>query len=154
MTTPIDMLDKLRKAQASLTRDTEKILRSLETEIINLNRVDQLFNKGAGTDGGLIGVYSKATESISKGISGPGFPKRAGAPYNFLDSGSMFNSYSLKIGKDVFTIVNTSLSLDLFLETTRLKEVQIIGLTEEIQGKVNWELVMPKLREFFNNHIS
>lgn len=151
MGTASDALNTLRGVEASFDRDLEAIVKALSPTIIDLLRVDQLLKKGIGPSGIVIGIYSKATGNISSGKSGPGFPKIPGTPYNFLDDGEMWSSYELSVGKDVLRIINTSMSLDLFLNRTGLDETDVVGFTDENSTKINYELILPKLRELFRN---
>ena len=146
MGTAKSTLRKLKRVERSLDNTIENIVKSLKTEIIDLVRRDQLLEKGIGPDGTIIGIYSKATGKMSAGFSGPGFPKTPGSPYNFLDDGEMYSSYTIEVGLDKLTIVNTSLSLNLFLGRTGLDTGDVIGLTAENSRKLNFEMLLPKLR--------
>ena len=148
------MLDKLIKAKSLIDSDIEAILKILEQDIININREENLFKKGIGTDKNVIGVYSKATKQITEGRTGTGFPKKAGEPFNFYDTGSMFKSFDLGISRGSFTIFNTSNSLKEFLERTGLSESQVIGLPKDDQLKVNYKMIAPLLNDFFRRNIS
>lgn len=154
MVTVKDLLEKLIRAEAKIDSDFEAIMKIVETEILELNREEQLFEKGIGTDGRLLGVYSKATESMTEGARGVGFPKRAGEPYNFYNTGEMFKSFDLKVGNDSFSIFNTSKSLKEFSKTKNISEDRIIGLTLPNQKKIELERIMPLLREFFKRNIN
>lgn len=151
MGTAKDAHTALKRAEASLSRDIEKIIKSLTKEIIDLVRRDQLLNEGISPTGMIIGVYSKATDNITRGKAGPGYPKNEGAPFNFLESGEMWSSYSIKFGDDKLTIVNTSMSLDLFMRKFRVPEEGIVGFTDYNKNKINYDLILPKLREIFRN---
>lgn len=149
-----EMVRRLQRAEAKIDSDVKTILKMLEKDILDLNRDDQLFKEGLGTDGKLLGVYSKATEEMTQGARGPGFPKRAGEPYNFYDTGSMFKAYGLRAGRDKFTIYNTSLTLKAFSKSKGVPESRIIGLTTENQQTVNYKMVLPLLRDFFRRNIA
>lgn len=98
--------------------------------IINLNRENQLFAEGLGVDGEVIATYSPASELLSQGISGKGFPKRAGEPFNFYSTGNMYNSFSVRIEKDGF-VINADTS-DLLDGSKKIKsDKEILGLTDE-----------------------
>ncbi len=149
-----EMERRLSKAIKSLDNDVLAITRRIEDQIIDLNREDQLFEKGIDTTGSLIGVYSKATEGITKGKSGRGFPKRAGSPYNFYDTGEMFKSFRLKKGKGTISLFNSSQSLREFSKRTGIDESRLIGLTDENTRKLNFELIRPRLIEFVRKHLA
>lgn len=94
--------------------------------IIDLNRENQLFVEGVGVDGEIVARYSFATQQLSKGISGKGFPKNAGDPFNFYNTGDMYNSFSIKIERDGFVINADTSDVE-----DRIKGKKIIGLTDE-----------------------
>ena len=154
MVTAREMIRRLRRAEARIDSDVDAILKILEQDIIDINREDNLFQKGIGTDGNVLAVYSKSTEQMTRGIQGVGFPKRAGSPYNFYDSGEMFKSFDLRVGRDSFSIFNTSDSLKAFSKRTGIPESRIIGLPLDDQRKVNFEMILPLLRDFFKRNIS
>lgn len=153
MVTIREMGRRLDRAIAALDSDVDVILDLVEKEIIDLNREDQL-SEGIGTDGSILGVYSKFTEQMTEGMTGPGYPKRAGDPYNFYDTGSMFKSFDLLKGRDKFTIVNTSQSLQEFSKTKGIEESRIIGLTDKNKEIVNFQLIRPRLIDFIKRHIN
>lgn len=148
------MIRRLQRAESKIESDIDAILKILKDDIIEINREDNLFQEGVGTDGETLGVYSKATEEMTQGIQGVGYPKRAGSPYNFYDSGEMFKSFDLRVGRDSFTIFNTSDSLKAFSKRTGIPENRIIGLPTDDQRKVNFEMILPLLRDFFRRNIS
>lgn len=154
MVTIRDYLKKIQRAKADIPNNIETIVKQIEEEIIDLNRKSQLLDQGIGTKGQVLGVYSKATEQITKGMTGPGFPKRAGSPYNFYDSGEMFRSVSIKVGNGILTIVNTSETLKLFSRRTGISEDNIVGLTPDNQYTLNFELIRPLLVELIKTNIA
>lgn len=154
MVTVKKVLDKLIRAESKLDSDLKLILKILEQEILDLNRDKQLLNEGIGTGGNVLGVYSKATEQMTEGMQGVGFPKRAGEPFNFYNTGSMFKGFDLKVGNDSFSIVNTSQTLKEFSKTKNIPESKIIGLTSENKDLVELKKVLPLLREFFKRNMS
>jgi hypothetical protein len=108
--------------------------------IINLNRENQLFAEGVGVDGDVIATYSPASELLSQGISGKGFPKRAGEPFNFYSTGEMYNSFSVRIENDGFTI--NADTTDLISDSKKIKsDKQILGLTNESKIELVKEII-------------
>ena len=154
MVTAAEMLRRLTRAKSKIDSDIEAILRILKRDIIDINREDNLFKKGIGTDGNILGVYSRATEEITQGVTGTGHPKRAGEPYNFYDTGSMFKSFDLGLQRGSFTIFNTSNSLKEFIDKTGIPENRIIGLPKDDQLRVNYKMIAPLLNDFFRRNIS
>lgn len=154
MVTPKEMIRRLRRAESRIDSDIDAILKILKDDIVEINKEENLFKEGVGTDGNVLGVYSKATEQLTQGKQGVGFPKRAGSPYNFYNMGDMFKSFDLRVGRDSFTIFNTSDSLKAFSQKTGIPENKIIGLPKDDQRKVNFEMILPLLRDFFKRNIS
>lgn len=110
--------------------------------VLNLNREGQLFADGVGVDGQIVGTYSFMTQQFSENISGKGFPKIAGNPYNFYNTGEMYNSFSIRVEKDGF-VINADTSE---LESSGIIEnkEEIIGLTDESIEKLVKE-ILPEL---------
>lgn len=107
--------------------------------ILNLNREGQLFAEGVGVDGKVVAKYTYATQLLSDGISGKGYPKNAGDPYNFYGTGNMYNSFSVRVENDGFVInADTSDLLDGNRNITSDK--QILGLTDESKIKLVKEI--------------
>jgi hypothetical protein len=128
----VDLEELYNKVSAlDINAEFSKLFRDagIQEFVLDLNREKQLFAKGIGVDGQVVGYYSLASELISRGESGRGFPKRFNQPYNFLDSGDLFRSFKLLVGNTSFEIVaNTDkLEEDFIIES----EEQIIGLTNE-----------------------
>lgn len=109
--------------------------------IINLNREGQLFAEGVDIDDKVVGTYKFLTQQMTTGISGKGFPKKAGDPFNFYSSGEMYNSFSLRVEKDGFVI-----SADISDVQDKLKGKQILGLTDESKAELV-EKIIPLLVE-------
>lgn len=155
MATPGEVLENLERAEAELESIVVKAADDTKQKIIDLLRIDQLYKQGIGPEGTIIGVYSKATESINRNNSGPGFPKKANSPYNFLDSGLMYQSYEIEIGNsgEKLYIINTAMTFELFLQSTSLNEDSVIGFTQENSEKINWEILLPRIREYIKDYI-
>jgi hypothetical protein len=128
-------------SQMSVNSLAQKVFKEsgISKFIINLNREGQLFAEGVGVDGKVVGVYSFASELLSQGISGKGFPKRAGDPFNFYNTGEMYNSFSLKIESDGFVIKADTSDIE-----DTIGDKQIIGLTNESKAELV-EKIIPLL---------
>mgnify|MGYP000081584637 FL=1 len=85
---------KTRAVRDNLPSEIENIVERLSKEIIKLNQEDQLF-KGLYNDGRKTPTYSQATEEISRGTTGKGFPKEAGKPFNHYSTGELFKSIDI-----------------------------------------------------------
>lgn len=100
--------------------------------ILDLNRIDQIFTRGEGLDGDIIGFYSPITESLTQGESftykGNTKTKKTGEPYFLVDTGKMFNSFSIIVDKQSFTIVAMTVKDGEDLEK---KWTEFVGLNDE-----------------------
>ena len=107
--------------------------------ILNLNREGQLFAEGVGVDGEVVGRYTFATQVLSQGLSGKGFPKNVGDPYNFYSSGGMYNSFSVRVESDGF-VINAD-TQDLIEDNRNISsDKEILGLTDESKEKLVKEI--------------
>jgi hypothetical protein len=92
--------------------------------ILDLIQNEQLIDKGIDAQGEIIGRYSKATEIISGGL------KKAGEPYNLLDTGSFFRSMFIDV-------LENSIEIDASSGTFREMQnqnwwrISILGLTTD-----------------------
>jgi hypothetical protein len=142
-------LNSTKRARASLDSDVQTAIKLVEDQLIDLNTEEQLF-KGIGTDGKIIGRYSRATEEITRGMSGIGFPKKAGEPFNFYDTGAVFKgmAYRFKNGD----------RLELFTTDSKMSELEekygnkLFGLTIENTQEFNYKILLPVLRGFIKRH--
>ena len=89
--------------------------KDLQNEILDLNRVNQLFDEGIQADGNDLnssnstqGVYSSYTEQVNKGrvftYKGHSKSKIAGDKYFLYDSGFWFNSFKINASNNFFEI--------------------------------------------------
>ena len=113
-----------------------------------MQREKQLF-EGIGNDGNIIGVYSKATEIITEGVRGLGFPKREGSPFNFYDSGSLFKSFSYRF--------QDSSTLEIYATDAKIDELKrryptLIGLSPDNTTEFNYKYLLNALRGAISRH--
>jgi hypothetical protein len=105
--------------------------------ILDLIRIDQLFEEGIDSDGDVIGYYSYFTELMNP-------EKKEGTPYTLLDSGDFYESMIITIGKDYFEIDADPIKIDSETgEETNLfykYGENIIGITEENLQKLRQEI--------------
>ena len=117
---------------------------ALEVEILNLNRIDQLFKQGIDSTGRLIGVYSFRTEEISGGR------KRAGTHITLFDTGTFYRSFAILPFEDFFKIVANPIR-----EETNLFEEygeEIVGLTDENIAKLP-DLIRPRILDYIRQRL-
>jgi hypothetical protein len=95
--------------------------------IIKLVR-DRLFETGEDKHGGIIGLYSFATEWITKG------EKKEGDPYNLKDSGDFYQLMFVSVFNDLFEI-NDGQGADKMKDKEWWSE-DIVGLNEEQKQEI------------------
>ena len=138
-----EMYDRVNLAHNQLPAQVETIVNQLAKKILELNTEEQLF-KGVDNEGKEIGRYSRATEEITQGISGKGYPKRAGELFNLYDSGNLFKSIDA-IFKDNQLDFFTTQPNHPFFQKNPAQALKLMGLTEENQHKLNYEMIKPLL---------
>lgn len=143
MATIREMLNRVNEAKFGLEHEMERIVQLLSEEILDLNRRDQLF-QGEDTEGNIIGYYSEATENVWGGrYANP--PKIAGEPYNFQDTGDLFQGFALQFRNGLLVIYSTDSKVPLLEEKYGNR---LFGLTIENQEKLNYEILKPHLIAF------
>jgi hypothetical protein len=118
---------------------------TLQVDILEMNRFDQLFQQGIDSKGDLIGVYSYTTELLSGGL------KKAGDHYTLEDTGHFFESFKIMTGKDFFEIIANPIKPDANLFDKY--GADIVGLTEESKKKLQM-LMIPLIQKHIRNKIS
>ena len=113
--------------------------------ILRLNRVEQLYNEGIDINDKIIGVYSYATAILTGEESyiynGLVNVKKAGEPYTLYDSGEFYESFSVVMYKDGFTIKADTEKLN-----DSINQKQILGLTDESKNELA-KNITPLLQE-------
>jgi hypothetical protein len=105
--------------------------------VITLNQRSQLFEQGVNSLGRIIGTYSPATESISRGR------KRAGQPYTLLDTGEFYDSFEIvNVQPNYFTIWADGNKEDENLFEKYGNE--ILGLTEQSIERLT-QMILPEI---------
>ena len=124
-----------------------KVLKNGDVQqfIIDLNAIDQLFERGLDSDGELTGTYSEASELFSKSLNLPK-EKKEGDPYNFFVTGKFLESFAVKVFDNG----------DFIISADALKEEgddlidkfgPLLGLTDESKGKLIRELLPRIIKE-------
>lgn len=160
------MFDELKQQVKVFTKlDINKLInkilkdRKFQEYILDLNRVDQLF-QGIDSKGKELDGYAPYTEVLNAGVrftyKGERRSKSAGTPIFLYDTGEFYGSFVINIGGDYFEIdadpikVNeeTGEVTDLFLNFG----VDILGLTDDnLQILINvlTEKITEAIRERF-----
>lgn len=129
----------------------ESLIYEHEDEILNLNK-KQISEEGQDAYGNVIGLYSFASDLITKGR------KRAGTPYDLLESGKFLGSFELNYQNGAILIYATDSKVGDIFDTIEeygliVNPEQIFGLTIEAGRIVNFEILLPALQERFNSHL-
>ena len=118
--------------------------RGVQELILDLNREAQLFNEGVDISGNIAGYYSNLTEALTAGITFRGKEKLAGTPYFFFDTGSLFDSFFIRIHDDGIIVGATDIEK---LENVIEDVTQLLGLTTESKEILITEII-PDMRDF------
>ena len=120
---------------------------NIERFILDLNRVDQLFDDGVTSFGDPLPVYSPITEgfaldkvfTVSTETGGTlSKEKKFGERYNLFASGEMFSSFRLIVDDGGFVIDAQTIKGDVDYE----KKYKILGITDENKSKIS-ERILP-----------
>lgn len=139
--------NRLKKVISELPKEVEKIVISNMDESIDIVREDQIFDKGIGADGRVLGIYRTNRQKTEGWQQSRAYPKLFGDRYNLLDSGNFFNSLIIKKyrGKYQFVIkANVPYFKDI-LSKTNTTEKQLLGMTPEGIEKLDKTIIKPNL---------
>lgn len=140
-----DLLTNIIKKVSKL--DGNKIVRqslnntSIQQDILDLNKQDQLYNKGIDAKGDSLGEYSLSTIDGTSNFEGK---KQKGQRFDHItlnDTGDFYNSFIFKNNKDNFEI-----EADTLKEGTDLIDnfgKDILGITDENKSKLAGWLIEP-----------
>jgi hypothetical protein len=106
--------------------------KNIQTFILDLNRIGQLFEKGETANEEYLGNYSITTERLNKGL---GNNKTIADHITLKDKGDFYKSFFVRIYKDGFTIVANSIK-DGERDLTKIYGEDIIGLSEYSQHEL------------------
>ena len=145
MVTVSDFLKNLRAIDfKSLTKT---IVEENEKAIVDLNRRDQIFDKGIDAEGRKLSTYAPSTQSIfdtQDNGSDMGRHKPTGYSYNLFWTGqSYYGFYAYVRGLNLYITTNAR-GRKLLIQNGG---ENIFGLTLENQNKVNWQIIAPKINE-------
>lgn len=151
MITPDDYLKNLIYLKNNLVSETSKIVYANEVEIITLNTEDQLHNKGVNIFGTSLGSYSSNHLPKANSLL-RGYPKTRGSRYNFLDTGRLYSDMELRTNGLQLTLYNTDTE-NKMSDLLSLTGAEFIGLTQENEEVLNYEILYPQIMEFVNKYI-
>jgi len=142
LTRLINLFDSLKGGELAVRIIEQN--KDLQVEILDLNRIGQLFNQGISSKGELIGVYSINTELFFD----PN--KKAGSHCTFKDTGQFFESFRILTAKDFFEITANPLrdGTNLFEKYTP----DLVGLTDQSKEKLRG-LMLPLIQDHIRNKL-
>ena len=138
--------DKVHFAYRYLPDEIDSIVMRLSKQILDLNREDQLF-EGMLNDGRKLPKYGRATEEISRGTTGKGYPKRQGDVFNMYATGRLFKSIDAIYTQEQLIFKTTDPNHPFIRQRPELAK-KLFGLTKENQQKLNYELILPMIRKW------
>ncbi|KQC33965.1 hypothetical protein AAU57_11970 [Nonlabens sp. YIK11] len=148
-TTIRDLYESVSRAHEQLPSEVERIIERLSDKIIELNTERQMF-EGVDNEGKDLGVYKPLTEELSQGISGKGYPKRAGDPFNTYATGELWKSIDILFNNGNLRFF-TNKPNHPFLQKKNAKD--LLGLTKDNQYELNYELLKPRILEWLHKTI-
>ena len=125
--------------------------RGVQELVLDLNRDFQLFSEGVDADGNVVGFYTNFTEQMHKGqtfqVGGASArEKMAGEKYFFYNTGSLFDSFFIRVANDGIIIGATD--IEKLADNKYITNVaDLLGLTTESKEAVIIE-ILPNLRAF------
>ncbi len=142
LTRLINLFDSLKGGELAVRIIEQN--KDLQVEILDLNRIGQLFNQGIDSQGALIGFY-KVTH-----IGARGQVKTAGSHYTFDNEGIFFDSFRVLTFKDFFEIIANPIrdGDNLFEKFTP----NLVGLTDQSKEKLRG-LMLPLIQDHIRNKL-
>jgi len=148
MTTIREYAQKVKQVRDGLLDEQERIVYSLENEIIKMN-VEKI-TEGTGSDGNILknsssifkGVYTLSTQLIDP-------TKTAGDLYDFFKTGDFLKSFEVQVSNDLtkISIFSTGTGsgdkADFFNGYKNL-----YGLSKPDAYELNYNMILPKLKQF------
>lgn len=133
-----DYMDFILDVKRNIPAQTEGIIRKNESRILDLNRIDQLYEHGEDSIGLELQHYSPFTVQIKEMLHQP--TDRTTLFY----SGDFYKSFSLKFDKNTLTL--TIEASDKKVPKLFVKYgANILGLSKENQDVFNYEILKPEL---------
>ena len=113
--------------------------KTVQKIVIDLNRIDQLFDKGVKSDDSTLPLYSVSYQRVYT-FEGVSKAKTIGEPYLLFDTGEFYRSFKLIQQKDGFIITANDEKENGTLQEMYGNNVPILGLTEESIAKLTEEI--------------
>lgn len=142
-----DYMDIVKQVRDNIPNETESIVKSNESFIVNLNTKTQLYAKGEGSDGErLVPDYSAFTVQIKQLI---------GQPYDRVTlfySGKFYKGFFVKYNKSNMTIEIWSKD-DKTIPLILKYGEDIFGLNKDNQEILNEKIIKPALWNYLKRYL-
>jgi len=132
-----------RLQRFDVNKAIEEIIDKNEQAILDLNRKDQLFEKGENREGRVIGYYKPLTEILSGG------KKKAGDPFTFYDTGSLYSKFQLNYKNGTLDFFSTDSKVPLLEK----KYGNLFGTNPKNTIKVVEVYINPNLLQLFKREV-
>jgi hypothetical protein len=151
MATIKEIYENVNRTHGQIPDQIDSIVRQLGEAILKLNTEDQLF-EGIDNEGNNIGRYKRATEQITQGISGKGYPKKAGELFNLYATGNLFKSIDAVFENNKIDFFTRQPNHP-FFQKNPTQALKLMGLTPENAHKLNYEMIKPLLIKWLKKSI-
>lgn len=149
MVTVSDFLKNLRGVDINSLTDT--IIKEEQVKIIDLNRRDQILNKGIDSEGKGLGGYAMSTQGYYNDDVESGYVtdftganKKYNKTYNLFWTGESYKGFKAWREGLMLYVSTNARGIELFKMNGGS---DIFGFTTENDKKINWEIIAPKLNE-------
>ena len=153
MPTVSDFRENLMKVDVKSLTKAIVTKPSVQTQIVDLNREDQIAIKGIDSKGQPLFTYAAATQSIydaNPPMDLGGMFKEFKTPFNLFWTGRSYYGFKAYIKGDKLYITTNSRGRKLLMMNGG---DEIFGLTPENAIIANWEIIAPELNEHFRQQL-
>ena len=151
MPTVSDFLSNVQKI------DVKSLIKAVvsenEVQIINLNREDQIFQKGIDSQGQPLFHYERATQGFfdnNPPVDTRGENKGTNRRFNMFWTGDSYHSFYAYIKGNKLYITTSPRGRKLLIANGG---EEIFGLTNKNSEVANWDIIAPKLNEKISNKL-
>lgn len=142
----LELEKKLIKARNGIEQETAKIIIKMEKKIIDLVRIDQLYDKGIDGKGKKIKPeYTNYTVAVKK-IKGD-----VSNHVTLHDTGDLYDSFITDYGSYELYLFPTDKKKD---ELLNKYGGSIFDMTIDNKFKLNYEMILPELQKFVKSTIA
>jgi len=145
--TAYDYIQKMERVISELPKESHRIIRQNEEEILDLNRDRQLYDKGIDSNGQRIFPPYSAVTRLIKRSQGNIFNR-----VTLFDTGDFYEGFRIKLNGygNPFNIYSTD------SKSSDLQEKygsSIFGLTRQNEDYLNYQIIKPELEKFIKQNL-